>query len=143
MSIGLVRTIRARKGCASGIHIKFQKPASDDTVSEYLTALSKRGEAKPLQERLTLSYAARHRWTGWMPWAGTFTETRNLGLLEWHLERKKKNDRITISAKDSRTRRTPATNKSRGKGKIPVKQRTKKVVAKRKRGNKRNKTRTI
>jgi len=143
MASAKIRKIRARKGCASGIHIRFDAPVSDDDVSEYLTVLSKRGEAKPLQERLTLSYAMRHRWTGWMKWAGTFTETRNLGLLEWHLERKKKNDRRRLSTSSTRSIRVTATSRQSGKGKARVKKRDKKVVAKRKRGNKRAKARTI
>jgi len=141
MSIGLVRKIRARKGCASGIHIKFHKPASDDDVSEYLTALSKRGEAKASQEKLNLSYAVRQLWTGWMPWAGTYVETREQGLLAWWKELK--HDRSKISKKNPKRTRATATNKRGGKGNSSIKQRTKKVVGKSKRSDKRAKTRTV
>jgi len=143
MAIGLVRKIRARKGCASGVHVKFHKPASKWTVEKAIIEARYRSDSKASQVKLNLSYAARHRWTGWMPWAGTFTETRNLGLLEWHLERKRKNDRSKISKKNTKRTRATATNKRGGKGNSSLKQRTKKVVGKSKRSDKRAKTRTI
>ena len=141
MAIGLLRKIRARKGMTSGVHVKFNKPASRWTAEKAIIKARYLAETKAPQERLTLSYAARHRWTGWMPWAGTYTETREQGLLAWWKELKI--ERSKISAKRAGNRRTPATSKQSGKRKSSKQRRNKKVVAKSKRNNKRAKARTI
>ncbi len=141
MSIGLVRKIRARKGCASGVHVKFNKPASKWTVEKEIIKARYQSETKASQERLTLAYAARHVWTGWMPWAGTYVETREQGLLAWWKELKI--ERSKISTKATRHGRTSPASKQSGKRKSSKQRRAKKVVAKSKRNNKRAKARTI
>lgn len=141
MATAKVRKIRARKSMTSGVHIHFDVPATRKTMHKAIALARNYVKPEASQERLTLSYAARHRWTGWMPWAGTYTETREQGLLAWWKELKR--ERSKISAKSTRHGRTPATSKQSGKRKSSKQRRTKKVVAKRKRNNKRAKARTI
>ncbi len=141
MSIGLVRKIRARKGCASGVHVKFHKPASKWTAEKEIIKARYSTDSKASQERLTLSYAARHVWTGWMPWAGTYVETREQGLLAWWKELQI--ERSKISTKRKGNGRTSPASKQSGKRKSSKQRRNKKVVAKSKRNNKRAKARTF
>ena len=160
MPIGLVRKIRARKGCASGVHIKFYKAASKWDVEKALIKVAYYAETKARQGQWTLLDSVRYKWTGYLPWAGSYTETREQGLLQWWLKKKaqrdkldvleilatrekSKNDRSKLSKKNKRNARLPAGNKHGRKRNSGLKQRIKKVVRKQKRSNKRKKTKTV
>ena len=138
MAIGLVRTIRARKGCTAGVHIKYRVPATVACANKQIRNARNLSGIKAPQGQWTLLDSVRHSWTGYLPWAGTFTETREQGLLKWWLERGKGVERIGVSKKTAKARVTPAVRQ--GSKKTRVKQRVKKVVRKRKRYYKRGET---
>lgn len=138
MAIGLVRYVRARRGCTPGVHIKYRVPATVASVNKGIRIARNKAGTKAPQGQWTLLDSVRHKWTGYLPWAGSYTETREQGLLKWWLERRKGVERIGVPKKTAKARTTKAV-RSRSR-KTRVKQRAKTVVGKRKRYYKRGET---